>query len=703
MNTTGNDYIKALNDVAHNLWWTWNQSAQLIFKELATQVWEESNHNAVAVLNSISPAELQARLGETDFKERVQEMLDDFDHYMHREKTWGSVNMPEFQEHPIAYFSPEFALHESLPIYSGGLGVLSGDHIKSASDLGIPLIGIGLFYRQGYFYQTLGVDGLQHEGYPINHPENLPLELVRDRHGKPVETFVEIGHSIVKLYAYKLNIGRITLYLMDSYHSDNEEHYRELTARTYGGDITTRICQEIVMGIGGVRLLKALGIQPAAYHMNEGHSAFLALELAREKMLEGRTIEEAFSWVKDHCVFTTHTPVPAGHDRFTLDLLHFAFANYSAILGIPVEKIMEYGRVHPQDEKETFCMTVFAIKMSRSTNAVSALHGDVTRNMWRELFPGRPVEQVPIHHITNGVHILGWMNSPTRKFWRKFLGEDWEYHIMQGDFWHRVADPSFIPDEAIWALRYNLRRLLIEFTRMRLKEQQRRVGVNGLKPFDSFLSPDVLTIGFSRRFATYKRAPLIFANLERSLRLFNDPDRPIQIIFAGKAHPKDDAGKALIKRIVELSKHPQLFGKVAFIENYDINVARYLISGADVWLNTPRRPLEASGTSGQKIAIHGGLNLSILDGWWREGYDGSNGFAIGNDDHPHDEHEQDRVDEANLYETIEKQLLPTFYNRDENNIPKEWINKIRRAMQTLIPRFNTDRMVAEYVNKMYKK
>jgi starch phosphorylase len=695
--------VSALHEVAHNLWWTWNQKAQSIFKELATQTWEDSNHNAVAVLNAVTQSELQARMRESVFGKRVQEMLQDFHNYMHREKTWGSVNMTEFKDHPIAYFSPEFALHECLPIYSGGLGILAGDHIKSASDLGIPMVGIGLFYRQGYFHQTLAMDGLQHESYDNNDPSNLPLQLLSDKGGKPIVTFVEIGHSIVKVYTWKLNLGRITLYLLDSNHPDNEEHYRELTARTYGGDITTRICQEIVMGIGGVRLLRTIGIEPAVYHMNEGHSAFLALELAREKLLEGKSLDEAFAWVKDHCVFSTHTPVPAGHDRFSKDLMLFTLANYSAVIGISIDKIMEYGRVHPQDDKETFCMTVLALKMSRAANAVSALHKEVTHKMWQSLYPDKPVEQVPITHITNGVHILGWMNYPTRKFWQKFLGDDWEYHIMQGDFWGKVSDPNFIPDEEIWALRYNLRRLLIEFTRMRLREQQRRIGSDGMHLFDSFLSPDVLTIGFSRRFATYKRASLIFSNLEKSMAMFNDPDRPIQIIFAGKAHPKDDYGKTLIKRIVELSKHPQLFGKVAFIENYDINVARYLISGCDVWLNNPRRPLEASGTSGQKIGIHGGLNLSILDGWWREGYDGTNGFAIGQDENPDNEAEQDRRDEENLYRALQNEVIPVFYNRDENDIPRHWIEKIRRAMQTLIPQFNTDRMVAEYATKMYKK
>jgi glycogen phosphorylase len=696
--------VKELKDIAYNLWWTWNQHAQSVFEELSPHVWRESNHNAVAIINSVSSQELQARLRDSIFGQKVTNVIKDFHAYMDREKTWGSLNAQEFAKKPISYFSPEFAIHECLPIYSGGLGVLSGDHIKSASDLGLPLVGIGLFYRHGYFHQLIGMDGHQTEIYDLNIPESLPVQLVVDpKSGKPVETFIEIGHSIVKLYAWKLNVGRVTLYLLDSNHPENEELYRELTAKTYGGDIMTRICQEVVMGIGGVRFLRAMGINPSVYHMNEGHSAFLALELAREQMLLGKTEEEAFRWVKDHCVFTTHTPVPAGHDRFSKDLMLFAFVNYSAILGISVDRIMEMGRVNPQDANETFCMTVFALKMSRAANAVSELHGHVSRDMWQCLYPGRPVSEVPISHITNGIHILSWMNSPTRKFWRKFLGEDWETHIMKADFWEKVANPEFIPDDEIWALRYTLKRALIEFVRRKLRAQHHRTGGNGHHMFDSFLSPDVLTIGFARRFATYKRATLIFSDPEKIIALCNDRERPIQLVFSGKAHPKDDHGKAVIKRIIEISKHPMLFGKVVLIENYDINIARHLISGCDIWLNTPLRPLEASGTSGQKTSIHGCLNLSILDGWWREGYDGTNGFAIGDDHSIPNHEEQIRIDQDNLYKTLLDNVIPAFYERDDNDIPRQWIIKIRRAMQTLIPTFNTDRMVAEYTNKIYKK
>lgn len=694
--------VQHIHDLAYNLWWGWNPPAQSLFEALAPQVWRESNHNAIAVIQSVSRDELNARLKESRLSQLANDVLTDFHYYLEREKTWGAAHAPHLLQNPVAYFSPEFALHECLPIYSGGLGILAGDHLKSASDLGLGLVGIGLFYRQGYFQQSLTIDGTQQENYPENITERLPVTLATHKNGSPVLSIVEIGHSIVKLYAWRAMVGRNVVYLMDSNHPDNEEHYRELTARTYGGDITTRICQEIVMGIGGVRLLRQLGIVPSVYHLNEGHSAFLLFELIREKMLDGQSFDQAMQWVRDHAVFTTHTPVPAGHDRFTVELMRFALGNYSGMSGISIEKMMEMGRVHPHDNGESFCMTVLALRCTRTSNAVSELHGRVSRTMWKDLYPGKAETEVPIIHITNGVHILSWMQHRTREFWQKFLGPDWETHIMQPDFWQRIADPGFISDEEIWALRYGLRRDLVEFARRRLRMQDRRNG-GPARIYDTFLSPDALTIGFARRFAGYKRPGLIFTDLERIIQLCNNIDRPVQFVFAGKAHPKDDIGKAAVKRIFELTKHSQLFGKVVFLENYDINVARHLISGCDVWLNNPRRPLEASGTSGQKTAIHGCLHFSILDGWWREAYDGTNGFAIGKDESLDNAEEQDRLDERNLYHTLMTDILPSYFNRDDDGIPRDWIRRIRRAMQTLIPRFNTDRMVAEYYDKMYTR
>ncbi len=694
--------ISQLETLAHNLWWAWDPPAQNLFEALAPQVWRDSNHNAIAVLRSVSRDELNARLKESNLSNLVDEVLSEFHQYLKRDKTWGLAHAPELLKNPVAYFSPEFAIHECLPIYSGGLGILSGDHLKSASDLGLGLVGIGLFYRQGYFQQSITIDGTQQEHYPENITDRLPVTLVTNKNGVPVLSLIEIGHSIVKLYAWQLTVGRNTIYLLDSNHPDNEEHYRELTARTYGGDITTRICQEIVIGIGGVRLLRQLGISPSVYHLNEGHSAFLLFELIRERMLGGQNFDDAAGWVRNHAVFTTHTPVPAGHDRFTAELMRFTLGSYADISGISIEKMMQMGRVHPSDEKESFCMTVLALKHSRSCNAVSELHGHVSRNMWKELYPGKAPSDIPIIHITNGVHILSWMQHRTREFWRKFLGHDWETHIMQADFWGRIADPQFISDEEIWALRYGLRRDLVEFSRRRLRIQDRRNG-GPARIYDTFLSVDALTIGFARRFAGYKRPGLIFSDLDKIIRLCNDVDRPVQFIFSGKAHPKDDIGKAAVKRIVELTKHSQLFGKVAFLENYDMNVARHLISGCDIWLNNPRRPLEASGTSGQKTAIHGGLHLSIMDGWWREAYDTTNGFSIGTDTSVDDIHEQDKVDESNLYSTLTERILPAYFDRDDDGIPRTWIQRIRRSMQTLIPQFNTDRMVAEYYEKMYRQ
>jgi starch phosphorylase len=469
----------------------------------------------------------------------------------------------------------------------------------------------------------------------------------------------------------------------------------------YGGDSTTRVMQETILGIGGVRFLRKLGLQPTVYHMNEGHSAFLTLELLRERMTEGLPRPEAEEWVRRHCVFTTHTPVPAGHDRFSPDLLDHLLSLFRERIGVDHETLMSYGRERPEDTHETFCMTVLALKMARTANGVSELHGRVSREMWKGLYGVDDAEQVPIGHITNGVHILGWMANRTRKFWHKHLGQKWIYYLKKEAIWAQVSDPELIPDEDLWALRYGLRRDLIEYVRRMMRHQFQRVGADYNAVQDSILNTDVLTIGFARRFATYKRAPLFFRDFTRAVELINDPDRPIQLVFAGKAHPRDDHGKRFIQEIIGHSKNPALFGKVVFLENYDINVARHMISGVDVWLNNPRRPMEASGTSGMKIVIHGGLNLSIQDGWWREGFNGENGWAIGGDEHTDNVEEQDAKDLALLYDILESQVIPEFYDRDEYGIPRKWLQRVRKSMETLIPQFNTDRMVSDYFTRYY--
>ncbi|MCB2205691.1 alpha-glucan family phosphorylase [bacterium] len=695
--------IEGLHRLAYNLWWTWNPHAQDIFHALSERKWRSSNHNAVAVLRSISRNELQARLCEKEFLVSIETVLNDFEAYLSKSDTWYAENATNADNELVAYFSAEFGLHESLPIYSGGLGVLAGDHTKSASDLGVPFAGVSLFYRGGYFQQTLGPDGWQHESYPLLDTKKLPVELVIDDEGNVVTASVEIGHSTVFFHAWKVNVGRATLYLLDTNREENDLHYREITARVYGGDSTTRVMQEAILGIGGVRFLRKLGLAPTVFHMNEGHSAFLTVELLREQLSQGKSREDAEGWVRQHCVFTTHTPVPAGHDRFTPDLLDHLLSRFRENLGFDHQALLAYGRERPDDEEETFCMTVLALKMSRAANGVSELHGQVSRDMWKGLFGKDNADDVPIGHITNGVHILGWMANRTRQFWHKHLGAKWIYYLKKEAIWAQVSDPDLIPDEDLWALRYGLRRDLVEYVRRMMRHQFQRAGTEYNTVQDSILNPDALTIGFARRFATYKRAPLFFREFNRVIEMINDPDRPVQLVFAGKAHPRDDNGKRFIQEIVGYSKNPALFGKVVFLENYDINVARHMISGVDVWLNNPRRPMEASGTSGMKIIIHGGLNLSIQDGWWREGYNGENGWGIGDDTNVDDTDQQDEHDSRLLYEILEQQVIPEFYDRDEFGIPRKWLQRMRKSMETLIPEFNTDRMVSDYVLKYYNR
>lgn len=694
---------KGIRKLAYNIWWTWNPRAQALFKVLSEEAWINSNHNAIAVIQALTPDELVANLYSKRVGRMAAEVIDEFEAYLSDPSTWGSQHMPKFKDAPVAYFSAEFGMHESLPIYSGGLGILSGDHIKSASDLGIPFVGITLFYRNGYFQQRINAEGWQEENYPVMDPNGLPVELVRDAAGNTVVGKLKIAHSEVTFHAWRLNVGRATLYLIDTHRPENDLHWREITARVYGGDHTTRVCQELLLGVGGVRLLRSLGYTPSVFHLNEGHSSFLLLELLREQIAAGKTLAEAQAIVREHAVFTTHTPVPAGHDRFSRDLLDHLMHAWPGKLNLTMEEFLGLGRVVPSDPNELFCMTTLALKHTRAANAVSELNGEVSREMWMSLYPDKKVDDVPIGHVTNGVHVLGWMNRVTYSFWEYNLGTEWLRHIMQPDFWAKVADQRFLSDEVIWSLRYRLKRQLVEAVRARMERQAIRNGTMGSAFNPHLLTTNALTIGFSRRFATYKRAALIFNDLDRAAALFNNPTRPLQMLFAGKAHPRDDDGKRLIQRVIQLSHDPRFLGKVVFVENYDIQVARYLVSGCDVWLNNPRRPLEASGTSGMKVTVHGGLNLSILDGWWREGYDGTNGFAIGEDSHPANQEEQDRQDCENLYRAIEQEVIPEYFDRDEMNIPRRWIQRIRRAMVTLIPVFNTDRMVAEYATKYYTK
>ncbi len=663
--------------------------------------WQNLYHNAVAVLHEVSEYELRVRLLDHAFAGRVREVLKNFDAYLEDKDTWGAKHAPALKKNPVAYFSAEFGFHESLPIAAGGLGILAGDHAKAASDLDLGFAGVSLFYREGYFQQTFNQDNWQTEYYTLLNPANLPLSPVLNSRGETLVCAVEVAMSTVYFQAWRVNVGRVPVYLLDTNRPENEQRFRDLTLRVYGGDSTTRIMQEILLGIGGVRLFRALGLEPSVFHMNEGHAAFLTLELIREKLASGGALRDCLERTRQQCIFTTHTPVEAGHDRFSADLMGYALNKIPAQLGMSFAELMAFGRVNPADEHELFCMTVLALKLSRAANGVSELHGQVSRKMWMELYPGRTEQEVPIGHITNGIHVAGWMKGPVRRFWRRKCAGDWDKEINSFEFWQRVADSSFVSDEELWALRYRLRRELIEFARRRLLIQGKQLGQGDFIAFDMLLNPDALTIGFARRFATYKRAPLIFEQFENIVNLAADKQRPVQFIFAGKAHPRDDEGKRYIQKIIHLSKFSELKGHLVFLENYDIHTARQMVSGCDVWLNNPRRPLEASGTSGQKAGCHGGLNLSILDGWWREGYDGTNGFAIGDDSQPDDVAEQDRRDSANLFQALTREVIPCFYERDANGIPRRWIGKIRRAMVTLVPQYDTWRMVQEYTQKYY--
>ena len=642
---------------------------------------------------------MRTRLQDPVFARRVRGVISAFENYMSQKDTWAGHHAQQLISRPVAYFTAEYGFHETLPISAGGLGILSGDHARSASDLGLGLVGISLFYREGYFQQMISRENWQTEYYTPLRPASLPLDPVLDESGERLVCQVEVNLSEIYFQAWRVNVGRCPVYLLDANRPENEQFHRDLTLHVYGGDTSTRIMQEMLLGVGGVRLLRVLKIEPSLYHMNEGHVAFLALELIREKLAAGLSFQEALDRTKRQCVFTTHTPVEAGHDRFSPDLVKYALQRFQPQVTPSFEDLMALGRVDPSNDQEPFCMTVLALKTSRAANAVSELHGQVSRNMWHVLYPDRPVDEVPIGHITNGIHLMGWMKGPVRSFWRNKLGPHWDRDIHSPSFWERMLDPEFVTDEEIWALRYRLRRALIEFTRRRFWIRNMTFG--DITSMDRLLNPDALTIGFARRFATYKRAPLVFEDYDTIVRLATDPVRPVQFIFSGKAHPADSEGKRGIQKILHLSKYSELRGRLVFIENYDVHIARQMVSGCDVWLNNPRRPLEASGTSGQKVICNGGLNLSILDGWWREAYDGTNGFAIGDDSRPSSVAEQDRIDNINLMKVLSERVIPCFYDRDERGIPHNWISMIRRSMATMLPKFTTWRMVQEYVLKYY--
>jgi starch phosphorylase len=700
MSAPANHLHNRLRALAQNLWWTWHPEVIRLFTDLDAHLWRQLSHNPIAFLNQITPEQVEKRSAELVLHSRINYAFRRLNEYMEKRKTWGSVNCSNLHNRQVVYFSAEFGLHESIPIYSGGLGILAGDHLKSASDLGIPLIGIGLLYHQGYFSQRLNKDGWQVEDYRDLDINTLPLQTVTEPNGQPLVVRVDTRSGSLQARVRQLQVGRVRLMLLDSNIEGNSAEDRELTSRLYGGDDKFRIRQELLLGIGGARILQALNNFPGVLHLNEGHSAFAILEEIRRVMeYEQIPFNRAQRRVSLYTVFTTHTPVPAGHDRFSSELVEEHLGIFREKLGLSHDDFMALGRVNPGDSSEPFCMTVLALKNSRRANGVSAIHADVSRRMWHPLWPERPEIEVPIGHITNGVHVLSWLAPPMHQLLETRLSQDWSTRMVHPDVWEKVDE---IDDGELWETHQSLKMSLIQFVRRRLLLQAKRLGHRKIvQQIEQILDPDVLTIGCARRFATYKRGDLILAQLERLEKLIGAARRPIQIVFAGKAHPQDDLGKRILQRIAKFSHNPRYIRRIVFIEDYDYNVARHLVQGVDVWLNTPRRPLEACGTSGQKAILNGCLTLSVLDGWWNEAYDGKNGFVIGDGGMHDDPNIQYQRDAEYLYKTLEKEVIPCYYDRDTSGIPHRWVQRMKRSMQSLGWRFNADRMVKDYAEHFY--
>jgi starch phosphorylase len=688
-----------LVDLARNLWYSWSWDAVQLFIRLNPVLWEKSYQNPVLMLGSLSQAELEAAARDESFVANLKRVHENYTHYL-KARGWFQETHGEEKDFLAAYFSCEFGIDEGLPIYSGGLGVLSGDHLKSASDLGLPLVGVGLLYQKGYFRQQLNRDGWQQELYPDNDWWNMPVSLENGPDGKPLAIEVPMGGEKVKARIWRVQIGRTPLYLLDSNMRDNSPRMREITSTLYGGDREMRIRQEILLGMGGVRALRALGLAPTVYHMNEGHSAFLAIERIRTLMAEqGVSFAAAREQVFASNVFTTHTPVPAGNEVFATELLLKYLQPVVDELKLPWQEFLGLGQL-ASSRSPDFGMTVFALRLAAFTNGVSRLHAETSRKMWSGLWPNLPDTEIPIRSITNGIHTPTWLSHEVGELFLRYMGPRFTEKPADFSIWDRV---DAIPAGELWRIHEARRERLVFFARKRLKAQLQRQGAGpaSLSAAEEVLSPEVLTIGFSRRFATYKRAGLLFRQPERLIRLLTDPQRPIQILFAGKAHPQDLPAKEIIKSVTHFASDPRLRGRLVFLEDYDINVARYMVQGVDVWLNTPRRPLEASGTSGMKAAANGALNVSVLDGWWCEGHALDTGWAIGNGEVYEDAEEQDRIECEALFSLLEQEITPLFYERDKTGLPRDWIAMMKTSMRKLGAYFNTNRMVQEYTESCY--
>jgi starch phosphorylase len=688
--------LKPLEEIARNLWISWNFDAVQLFIRLDYDVWLQSSQSPVRTLGMVSQERLAEAAKDDSYLAALNEVYDRFLKYKKAE-TWYRGSRREV----VAYFSMEYGMDVSFPIYSGGLGMLSGDHMKTSSDMGLPLVGIGLLYRQGYFRQYLNADGFQQESYPENDWYNMPVDRKTGKDGNPIKITVDLAGRQATAQIWEVKVGRSSLYLLDTNIDENPPDIRNITATLYGGDKETRIQQEILLGIGGIRALRALGINPAVTHMNEGHSAFLGLERIRELITEKRfSFDEAREAVWPTNIFTTHTPVPAGNERFDPGLMEKYFRSWTEILGISWKDFLSLGRERPDDNSESYCMTVLALKLAAYANGVSRLHGAVSRDMWKGLWPGLPLEEVPIGHVTNGVHPRTWVSNNMTDLLDRYFGPHFDEETTDLSVWNRM---DRISDEELWRTHERRRERLVAFARDRIRQNLKRNGAmeRRIQQAEDALSPYALTLAFARRFATYKRGNLLLRDPERLIRLLKDNDRPVQLIFAGKAHPMDLPGKDLIRSIVHFAEQHDVQNRIIFLENYDMAMAHYLTSGADLWLNTPRRPLEASGTSGMKAAMNGVLNCSVLDGWWDEAYNPQVGWAIGRGEEYEDTNLQDEVESKALYDLLEREIIPLFYQRGRDGLPRDWIKRMKACMREIGQSMSSHRMLMDYAGKFY--
>jgi len=688
--------LRRLDELAYNLYWTWEPSARALFRRLDYDLWEASGHNPVVILRDISQVRLDEAAKDPDYLKDYRTVLEHFDAYLSGD-SWFDREIGK--NHVYAYFCAEYGWHEAVALYSGGLGVLAGDHTKAASDLGVPLVAVGLWYPEGYFHQRVADDGQQEAFYEQKSPQDLPFLPVSDSEGEEIRVSVLVFGREVQLRAWKVTVGRVSVFLLDTDIPENHPDDRYLLIRLYGGDQRIRISQEIILGIGGVRFLRALGITPTSWHMNEGHSAFMALERCRELVAEGMAFDQAREVVAANTLFTVHTPVAAGNDAFSFDLINQCFSGYWGSLGLSQNEFHELGHAD-HGWGPVFSMPALALRFTSGRNGVAKLHGETSRRIWNDLWPEVPTDEVPIGHVTNGVHTPTWMAPEIQDLVASELPPDWQKRLDDSEMWQAIKN---LDNAALWRVRSDLKRKSVEFLRRRVLYQLRRqeASPTAIHHIEELLDAEILTIGFARRFATYKRATLIFRDIERLAQLLNDPERPLQLLFAGKAHPADLPGQALIAQIHNLSKDPRFSGKILFVEDYNMAVGRALTRGVDVWLNNPRRPLEASGTSGQKAAMNGILNLSVLDGWWPEGYDGYNGWAIGDGGNYDDEERADAADADALYDLLEREVVPSYYERDAAGIPQRWMDRAKAAISSITPFFNAQRMVKDYVTSYY--